>query len=833
METVHVVAINPYRKGNKGKVFSYNIDTYDKVIGSEEIRKMIQQIRGELPIDGVDLNDAQAVKKAQERLKSELPFFCPHYGMFKNNVRRQENALPESFLFQTIIDVDDKEYVEKAIEKARELNCSSGIWNGSLLHLCYSARKKLHIGIRMPVGMTIEETQKAYCEALGVPYDESCITPERMIFLTDKDSEIYRSKMWCAVLPESEIQARRQAFLDRGLTVDGRGDAKVNSLQFTVNSNSNDKVQNNRLPGNYGTGELGEASEKNLIAFDLFVQSAGLEGMAIDTVGSRHSSLLAIMSAGASRVMSEEELMKVVRTKMPSYYQEDDCHQLIHDFYAKYADSCKPMSRDVIRVNALAEKQASQQVNSLQLTVNSPNANHTVQSSYLQVQSAEEDYPDPPVMPEKLPKLVELLLSRTPEIYKPAVAHAIFPPLATHLWQTSFRYIDNVVHEATLSTCLLAGTGAGKSSVNKPISYIMEDIRKRDAENLKREKEWKEEMTRKGANKDKRKRPDNLVIQEIDADMTNPAFVMRTAEAQGRFLYTSLNELDQFDALKGTGNQHFRIMCLASDTDNQYGQTRVGTQSVTERVTIRFNWNASTTIQKGQRYFSKVLTDGPISRINFCTIPEREIGDEMPVFGDYDDAYREGLKPYIENLNNARGLIDCPEAFQLALRLKDENAEFSRLSQDRVYENLSFRANVIAYLKACVLYVANGCKWEPEIDEFIRWSERYDLYCKMRFFGDAIKRANFSNEKSSKRGPANLLQQLPDVFNFQQAEYLRSQLGMDKKGTPSMLRNWVNRNYIRKIPPKGATGDVISIQLFSFEKLRNRKDGKEVKILES
>ena len=833
MEIVHVVAINPYRKGNKGKVFSYNIDTYDKVIGSEEIKKMIQQIRGELPIDGVDLNDAQAVKKAQERLKSELPFFCPHYGMFKNNVRRQENALPESFLFQTIIDVDDKEYVEKAIEKARELNCSSGIWNGSLLHLCYSARKKLHIGIRMPVGMTIEETQKAYCEALGVPYDESCITPERMIFLTDKDSEIYLSKMWCAVLPESEIQARRKAFLDRGLTVDGK---IVNSLQFTVNSNSNDNVQNNRLSGNrgdyaapagtavqpaqsgnsnyaddshlgnpggnHGSGELGEASEKNLIAFDLFVQSAGLEGMAIDTVGSRHSSLLAIMSAGASRVMSEEELMKVVRTKMPSYYQEDDCHQLIHDFYAKYADSCKPMSRDVIRVNALAEKQASQQVNSLQLTVNSPNANHTVQSSMFQVQSngvqsTEEDYPEPPAMPEKLPKLVELLISRTPEVYKPAVAHAIFPPLATHLWQTSFRYIDNVVHEATLSTCLLAGTGAGKSSVDKPIRYIMEDIRKRDAENLKREKEWKEEVTRKGANKDKRKRPDNLVIQEVDADMTSPAFVMRTAEAQGRFLYTSLNELDQFDALRGSGNQQFRIMCLAFDPFNLFGQQRVGVQSVTERVTIRFNWNASTTIQKGQRYFSKVLTDGPISRINFCTIPEREIGDEMPVYGDYDDAYREALKPYIENLNNARGLIDCPEAFQLALKLKDENAEFSRLSQDRVYENLSFRANVIAYLKACVLYVANGCKWEPEIDEFIRWSERYDLYCKMRFFGDAIKRANDTGEKSSKRGPSNMLMQLPDEFTYQQVIDLRVANGMSQKGTSKMLGNWKDRHYIR------------------------------------
>ena len=823
MEIVHVVAINPYRKGNKGKVFSYNIDTYDKVIESAAVKKMIQQIRGELPIDGVDLNDAQAVKKAQERLKSELPFFCPHYGMFKNNVRRQENALPESFLFQTIIDVDDKEYVEKAIEKARELNCSSGIWNGSLLHLCYSARKKLHIGIRMPIGMTIEETQKAYCEALGVPYDESCITPERMIFLTDKDSEIYRSKMWCAVLPESEIQARRQAFLNRGLTVDGK---IVNSLQFTVNSNSKNN-ENNRLSGNRGdyaapagtavqpaqsgnsnhaddshlgnpggnrgTGELGEASEKNLIAFDLFVQSAGLEGMAIDTVGSRHSSLLAIMSAGASRVMSEEELMKVVRTKMPSYYQEDDCHQLIHDFYAKYADSCKPMSRDVIRINATAE-QASRQVNSLQLKVERA---EQVNSLQLTVNSTEEDYPEPPEMPEKLPKLVELLISRTPEIYKPAVAHAIFPPLATHLWQTSFRYIDNVVHEATLSTCLLAGTGAGKSSVDKPIRYIMEDIRKRDAENLKREKEWKEEVTRKGANKDKRKRPDNLVIQEIDADMTSPAFVMRTAEAQGRFLYTSLNELDQFDALRGSGNQQFRIMCLAFDPFNLFGQQRVGVQSVTERVTIRFNWNASTTIQKGQRYFSKVLTDGPISRINFCTIPEREIGDEMPVYGDYDDAYREALKPYIENLNNARGLIDCPEAFQLALKLKEENAEFSRLSQDRVYENLSFRANVIAYLKACVLYVANGCKWEPEIDEFIRWSERYDLYCKMRFFGDAIKRANDTGEKSSKRGPSNMLMQLPDEFTYQQVIDLRVANGMSQKGTSKMLGNWKDRHYIR------------------------------------
>ena len=875
-ETQHVIALNPYRKGNKGKVFSNSLAVYDKVIASPEIRKMIQQIRGELPIPKVNANDEKAVKKAQDRLKSELPFFCPHYGIFKNNVRRQENAQPESFMFQTIIDVDDREYVDKAIEKARELNCSDSIWNGSLLHLCYSARKKLHIGIRLPVGMTIEETQKAYCEALGVPYDESCITPERMIYLTDKDSEIYRSKMWCAVLSEKEILMRRQAYLDRGLTVDGRGKVnsphQVNSLQFKVNSNSNDNVQNNRLSGNDGNtavsagsavqpaqpgnshgadaphigdsggnqdaGGLG-AREKNLIAFDLFTQAAGLGGMEIDTVGSRHSSLLAIMSAGASRVMEEEELMKVVRVKMPSYYQENDCHQLIHDFYAKYADNTKPMSREVMRVNALAEQKASQQVNSLQLKVNRAEqvnnlqltvdrGNQQVNSLQLTGNRADEDYPDPPEMPKKLPKLVELLISRTPEIYKPAVAHAIFPPLATHLWKTRFRYIDNVEHEARLMTLLLAGTGAGKSSVNRPIDFIMEDIRLRDAENLKREKAWKDEMLRKGANKDKRKRPENLIIQEIDADMTNPAFVMRTAEAQEHFLYTSLNELDQFDALKGSGSQQFRIMCLAADPGNKYGQTRVGTMSVTERVTIRFNWNASTTIQKGQRYFSKVLTDGPISRINFCTIPEREIGEDMPVYGTYDESYREALRPYIENLNKVTGLIECKEAFQLALKLKDENAEFARLSQDRTFENLSFRANVIAYLKACVLYVANGCKWEPEIDEFIRWSEQYDMYCKMRFFGDMIAKENFTAQRSSKRGPQNLLQILPDNFTAAQLLAIRLEHGLDAKGTDMMIRQWLHRNYIRRAYQYTGKRDSCD-SCDSFEKLKYRHDGMVIK----
>ena len=889
-----VMALNPARKGNMGRLNSSQpLYVYDTLIAQPWLKGVIAQIRGEKAIPGVDAGDEKAVKKAKEGLKRQLPIRAIHYSKFRNNHRSSEDAVPESFLFQTTIDVDDVEYVDAALEKARELNCSNTIWKGKLLHLEYSARKKLHIDIRMPMGMTIEETQKAYCEAAGIPYDKSCITPERIIFITDKDSEIYRSKEWYGVLPDEEIKARREAFLKRGLTIDGRGNRnfpqisqmtqihsgdvpgseksvksvlsvglknnfsvgieKVQSSNFKVQSN--DDVQDNRFqgtdshsavssgaaiqpaqPGNshradddyishtggsqkaggLAAQEAGQVDAKNLIAFDLFQESAGLKGMNIDTVGSRHSSLLAIMSAGASRVMSEEELMKVVAKRMPSYYQENDCHQLIHDFYAKYGDSSKPFSRDVIRVNALAEKQAN-------------DANHKGQSSMLNVQSnacvqsSNASYPPPPPMPGKLPKLVELLISKTPEIYQPAVAHAIFPPLATHLWNTRFRYIDNVEHEATLMTCLLAGTGAGKSCVQMPISMIMEDIRKRDQENLKREKEWKEEMMRKGANKDKRKRPDNLIIQEIDADMTNPAFVMRTAEAKGHFLYTSLNEIDQFDALKGIGNQHFRIMCLAFDPGNQYGQTRVGTQSVTERVTVRFNWNASTTIQKGQRYFSKVLTDGPLSRINFCTIPEREIGDKIPVYGTYDDQFRKELKPYIENLCMATGLIDCPEAYRLAEILSEENADFSQVTQNRIYENFTFRANVIAYLKACVLYVANGCRWEPEIEDFIRWSERYDLWCKMRFFEEDIQKANNAGEHSNKRGPSNLLQSLPDTFTEQQVVEARAALGLSEEGTAHLLSTWVYRKYVKR-----GSENYHSNSYHSFTKLKYRCDGQDL-----
>ena len=875
-ETKHLMALNPFRSGNKGHISSLPLAEYDKLISYPWLHEAILQIRGEHQVVGKDMTAA--------KLKSQLPFRCAHYFRFQGDKCRQDHIDPESFLFQTSVDIDEAELVETALEMAKLLDESETLetkngetipnpWRGMLLHLEYSARKKLHIDIRMPIGMTIGETQRAYCETHGVPCDESCFSPERIIFVTDKESEIYRSPMWYAVLPDDELARRREAFAKRGLAIDGRKKVKSeerralevkseerrvkNSNAFvgqTSNLSTNNSLQNeteqstvggNQVPphslshpadSDSATGDSGAAphsdgsnpgTDKSLVAFDLFRQQANLDKIDINQEGSRHSSLLAILSAGASRVMSEDDMRRVVAIRMPEFSGERDCQQLIHDFYARYGDSSKPFSRDVIRINAEAEKRVKNEErrvkNSMALMCNGGVIGVSQSNSGGASNNGEDDFPPPPSMPQKLPKLVELLLSRTPDIYKPAVACAIFPPLATHLWKTTFRYIDNVDHEATLMCALLAGTGAGKNCVQMPINLIMEDIRKRDAENLKREKAWKDEVTRKGANKDKRKRPENLIIQEIDADMTNPAFVMRTAEAQEHFLYTSLNEIDQFDALKGEGKQQFRIMCLAFDPGNQYGQTRVGTQSVTERVCVRFNWNASTTIHKGQQYFAKVLTAGPISRINFCTIPEREIGADMPIYGTYDDAFREQLRPYIENLCRITGHIDSAEAYQLAIKLKDENADFARMTQSRTYENLSFRANVIAYLKACVLYVANGCQWEPEIEDFIRWSEQYDLWCKLRFFGDAIVKSEVEGVKSTRRGPRNMLQQLPDIFTFHEVEQLRWENGLSKEGTNIMLNTWVHRHYIRR---GSDSNDNYSND--SFEKLKFRRDGIDI-----
>ena len=748
-----IIAFNTQHTGfrghdHKGYAVTMTKEQVDKVLAEPWLKEMVAEIRN-----------------GNEKKKDKLPFICPHYSKFRNNHRAQADIIPEEFTYMTCVDVDEKELVDKAIKNALAVNQDEySDWQNQVLRMEYSARKKLHIYIRIPKGMTIEEAQQAFCKETDIPYDESCITPERFIYVTGIDEEIYRSPQWLEPLSEEELAERREAYLERGMDQDGRP-LKAGEVQ---------KVQEVQEV----QGVQVAATPRTRYIFNACMKECELKPKVLVVEGARHEAVKSILSVGAAQLLKKEEFNGALSEMMPDNWNDKNIQDLVNDFYTKYTDPHQKMTQFLRRVFAKSQE--------ISLT---PDPSPVGEGEQI-----------PPEMPKKLPHLIQLLVSRTPDIYKAAVAHAVFPALATHLWRTRFRYIDNKLHEATLMNVLMAGTGAGKDCISEPIDHIMADIRKSDAENMKREKEWKDEINAKGANKDKKKRPEGLVIQEIDADMTNPAFVMRMAEADEHFLYVKLNEIDQFDALKGNGSggQQFRIMCLAFDPNNRYGQTRIGTQSVTERVCIRFNWNATTTIQKGQKYFARVLTDGPLSRINFCTIPEREIGSEIPVYGDYDEKFDEELKPYIERLCAARGEIGCPQAFDLAKKLNEECAEFSRLSQSRTYENFTFRANVIAYLKACVLFVANDYKWDKTCEDFIRWSLNYDLWCKMQFFGDAIDQANNMAERNGKRGPQNLLALLPDEFTLEDAKRVRRQQGITNNGNYAikMIRTWVNRGYV-------------------------------------
>ena len=786
--TMKMIAVNT-KQGHASRGFAESMtkEQLDTLLSAEWLKKMVAEIRS-----------------GNEKLKDQLPYICPHYAAFRNNHRAQADIIPEAFTFMTCVDVDDKQLVEKAIQRAMEVNADADSdWQDQVLRIEYSARKKVHIYIRIPKGKTIEEAQRAFCEEIDVPFDESCITPERFIYVTGRDEEVYRSEHWLEPIEGEALEERREAYLMRGLDVDGR---KTLPLAPPCKEGSGQtQLQNvsTPLPHREGTEES-LADARTLYIFDACMKEAELTQDVLIVEGHRHEALKSILSVGATQLLKKEELLGVLKVRMAQNWQDKNIQQLVDDFYSKYYDPNQKMSQFQRKVLAKSLKTYPHPLPKWR-GVDSSASNGNDSSPI-----GEAGW-GLPVMPKKLPKVVQLLVSRTPDIYKAAVAHAIFPALGAHLWKVRFKYIDNVMHEATFMNVLMAGTGAGKDCISQPINHIMADIRRRDAENLKREAEWKKEVNSKGSNKDKRQRPEGLVIQEVDPDMTNPAFVMRMAEADEHFLYTKMNEIDQFDALRGSarGSQQFQIMCLAFDPDNRYGQTRVGTQSVTEKVCIRFNWNAATTIQKGQRYFRNVLTDGPISRINFCTIPEREIGADMPVYGTYDSSFDEELRPFIDRLCRAAGVIDCPQAFRLAKKLKDECAEFARLSQSRVYENLSFRANVIAYLKACVLYICNDYRWSKEIEDFVRWSLQYDLHCKMTFFGEAIENANRGAEETGRRGPRNLLKLLPDEFTIHDADLIRQANGMDTRGTRNMLSQWVHRGYLLQM-----TDD-------SFKKLKN------------
>jgi hypothetical protein len=748
-------------KNNRGYAETQTGEQLDELLRQEWLRRDVADIRA-----------------GKEEKKDWLPFICPHYTAFKDNHRAQDCILPEAFTFMTCVDIDNPKLVRQAFEKALEVNKDEmSEWHDMVLPEAYSARGKGHIYIRIPKGMTIEEAQRAFCVELGFNADElldsSCWTPERYIYVTGIDQEVFRSEHWLEPIEGEELEERREAYLQRGLDVDGRP-----LVMDDVRGKKEDVSQPSDI-------NLQPADSRTLYIFDACMKEAELTPDVLIVEGHRHEALKSILSVGATQLLKKEELLGVLKVRMVQNWQDKNIQQLVDDFYSKYCDPSQKMSQFQRKVLAKSLKMNQGMVK--------------VEGKEEETTNLPSPTSNPPEMPKKLPKVVQLLVSRTPEVYKAAVAHAIFPSLGAHLWKVRFPYIDNVMHEATFMNVLMAGTGAGKDCISQPINHIMADIRKRDAENLKREADWKKEVNSKGSNKDKRQRPEGLVIQEVDPDMTNPAFVMRMAEADEHFLYTKMNEIDQFDALRGSarGSQQFQIMCLAFDPDNRYGQTRVGTQSVTEKVCIRFNWNAATTIQKGQRYFRNVLTDGPISRINFCTIPEREIGADMPVYGTYDAAFDEELRPFIDRLCRAAGVIDCPQAYKLAMRLKDECAEFARLSQSRVYENLSFRANVIAYLKACVLYICNDYRWSKEIEEFVRWSLQYDMYCKMKFFGEAIEKANRSaEEQTGRRGPRNLLQLLPEKFTVHDADLIRQANGMDTRGTRNMLSQWMHRGYL-------------------------------------
>ena len=732
------------------------------------------------------------IEAGDENLKRRLPIWTPHCAAFRNNHRAAADALKP--LPRLMLDFDEKGHSAEILERSLALQ-KEGKWQVLLVE--ESVRRGTHVLIVLPDGMTPQEAQKRFSADVGFQADGALKDVSRCIYMVPEDHTLY--------VDEERLFGNEESL----------GNEELRMKNEESLENEERKMKNEEWPADGENSSFGGEADilhsslpkfKGIPYSEIIQQWFRLAG-GEPVQGERNDKLHRLASHLRYIADNDEALLLQV---MPRYgLSEEEMKGLIHSACSAKWYSMPRMLKEALENEERRMKNEESLKNEERRMKNGESTEDGENSSF----GGEADILHSS-LPKRLPALIKLLVSRTPDIYKAAVAHAVFPSLAAHLHKVRFRYIDNVEHEATLMNVLMAGTGAGKDCISEPINRIMADIRRRDEDNLRREREWKNEVTSKGANKDKRQRPEGLIIQEIDADMTNPAFVMRMAEADGHFLYTKLNEIDQFDALKGTGRagQQFQIMCLAFDPGNRYGQTRVGVQSVTEKVTVRFNWNAATTIQKGRRYFSKVLTDGPISRINFCTIPEREIGADMPVYGTYDAAFDEELRPYIENLVKAQGLIDCPQAYKLAKTLKEECADFARLSQSRVYENLSFRANVIAWLKACVLFVANGCRWDKTFEDFIRWSLRYDLACKMEFFGDAIKEAQAAAPHKQK-GPRNLLELLPDNFSYREAVEVRLQAGMDEKGTQNMLNQWGYRNYIARITN------------YNYSKLKFRNDG--------
>ena len=724
------------------------------------------------------------IRGGNEALKDRLPYLCPHYSAFKDNHRAQKDIIPEAFTFMTCVDVDDKTLVAKAIQKAMEVNVDEySDWQDQVLRIEYSARKKVHIYIRIPKGMTIEEAQRAFCQEIEVPYDESCITPERFIYLTGRDEEVYRSEHWLEPLSEEEIAERREAYLERGLDVDGRRLTTTQEIKTTTMTTKTTIVGDNLSP-----------DDRTRFIFKACMEEAELEPEALVVEGARHNAVKSILSVGAAQLLTKGEFSGVLSEMMPDHWQDKNIQDLLNDFYEKYTDSSQKMTQFQRRVFAKSRKIGRSQAEKPAVEAES----EAPQSELSKLYASQE----PPQMPRVLPKLVKAAVSRTPDLYKPTVAQAIFPALATYPRKIRFTYIDNQDRELRINCLIVAETAAGKDScIRQPIAHILADMKLRDERNRDRLKKFNEDYNGKAANKEKPKRPADLIIQTIKSDITKAALVQRMDESQGAPLHVKLNELEQWDKVEcatGKSNQ-FTNLKLNDDEDNDFGADRASAQSVTASVSLHLNWNANATVSKALRYFRYVLVDGPLSRLCMATIPDREIGSDIPVFGNYDNDYDEALRPYIENLKQATGTIDCREARRLASRLEAECKEFARLSQDRVFDNLTHRALVHAFRKACLLYAANGMKWEKAIESFCRWSLHYDLWIKMKLWGEQIRHAD-EGLPTSKRGPRNLLEQIKTdqegVFTYRDVVTVRLKNGMDEEGTWGMLRQWKHRGYI-------------------------------------
>ena len=758
-----------------------------------------QEKRGEIT--------AEEFEEKKGRLKKQLPILTPH-ATFKNGRRLNADAVPSGLSMYDLDHIPDPEGRWREIEPRKD---ELGI---VMAHITPST-EGLRLIFVIPDGKTLADAQRWMAEQLGdQKYDECVKDYARCSFIVPREYILYMSdRIWedpSPALPQGEGVVTTDNGVDSHTPSPLRGTTPTLGVESVTTGTS---THHTDCPSETGGEEGLSEGAPNVLPYPL---RGALPSATMDPKGAQSAEGVCDTSTNDTTPLTcggvgggSSLIVSTLEDQLGGIPTHGSRNNFIFTMACHLRYVCNDDPEWIARILPTYGENREKWMATIRSACNRNQTPHMsrIMQRVLAIckerereeREAEENPDMPPQMPRVLPPLIRLLVSKTPDIYKPAVAHAVFPALATHLWQTRFRYIDNVEHEATLMNVLMAGTGAGKNCISEPINRIMADIRLRDAESLRREAEWKKEVQSKGANKDKRQRPEGLVIQEVDPDMTNAAFVQRLADAGERFLYTKMNEIDQFDALKGggRGKAQFQIMCLAFDPQNAYGQTRIGTGSVTEKVSIRFNWNASTTIGKGRRYFSQVLTDGPISRINFCTIPEREIGAEMPIYGVYDASFDEELRPYIENLNKARGLIDCPKARTLAKKLVEECADFSRLSQSRVYENLSYRANVIAYLKAMVLFVASGGKWDKTVENFIRWSLNYDLWCKMRFFGRDIEQADRALNIYRRNGPQNMLDLLPDVFTRGELKSLSGNREMSNRKVTKLLCNWKARGYIK------------------------------------